>query len=161
MRTPTEVETLLESAFQRIQDERMAGVPILNDRIQVEAVGFEEYGDLILGVLVTPWFMNVMLLPMVTDAWQGQVSGEKSVFELPGGSFEFIAGFEDGVGEYRMCSLFSPVFEFADHDSAVETARAVVDGVLRPVADTPDEARAKTPPRISRRDLFRSLAGAE
>lgn len=163
MRSPADVKLLLESVFKRIRAERMAGVPILNDALEVEAVGFEEHDDMLLGVLVTPWFMNLMLLPIEQGEWKGQLNGGKSTLELPAGTFEFIAGFEDGIGEYRMCSLFSPVFEFGDHATAVATAAAVVEGVLRPVNDAPADTgeSVKTPPRISRRELFRSLAGAE
>ena len=165
MRTPDSVKRELESVFDRIRAERMADVPILNDALAVEAVAFEALDDAVLGVLVTPWFMNLMHLPKVPDDWQDQVDGEKNTLELPGGTFEFIAGSEDGIGAYRMCSLFSPVFEFGDHETAVATAEAVMDGVLRPAVpdtDTADELPGRPAPRrISRRELFRSLAGAE
>lgn len=166
MRTPASVTGELESVFERIRTERMADVPILNDKLGVEAVGFEPLGDDLLGVLVTPWFMNLMHLPREPDAWQADVAGEKSTLELPGGCFEFIAGNEEGIGSYRMCSLFSPVFEFGDHATAVATAVAVMDGVLRPAAETPandevDVPAAPAPRRMSRRELFRALASGE
>ncbi len=165
MRTPASVTGELETVFERIRTERMADVPILNDKLGVEAVGFESLGDTLLGVLVTPWFMNLMHLPARHDAWQGDVAGKKSTLELPGGCFEFIAGSEEGIGSYRMCSLFSPVFEFGDHETAVATATAVMDGVLRPapegLATDDSDAPAAPPRRMSRRELFRTLAGGE
>jgi hypothetical protein len=62
-----------------------------------------------------------------------------------------------------MCSLFSPMFEFADHAAAVETAAAVMDGIMTSgdAATDPDDADpdASPPPRrMSRRELFRQLA---
>jgi len=166
MRTPTDVEQILKTAFERIQKERMQDVPILNDALHVEAVGFERHDAGLLGVLITPWFMNLMLLPEDDALWQDQPSGETTTVELPVGQVEFIAGREDGVGQYRMCSLFSPVFEFGDQATAVATAEAVMDGLLRPDAEAGTESEAEPmdtpPPRsLSRRELFRSLAGAE
>ncbi len=37
---------------------------------------------------------------------------------------------EEGIGRYLMCSLFSPVFEFADQQTAVATAEAVMAGLM-------------------------------
>ncbi len=164
MRTPDSIKWELEGAFRRIQEERMADVPILNDKLEVEAVAFEELGDeAMLGVLLTPWFMNLMHMPRDADDWQDQVPGEKRMLDLPGGRFEFIAGYEQGIGRYGMCSLFSPVFEFGDQATAVATAAAVMEGVLRPSHDDTVEsaAPAARPPRMTRRELFRSLAGTE
>jgi [NiFe] hydrogenase assembly HybE family chaperone len=141
----------------------MADVPILNEAIGVEAVGFREIDEGLLGVLVTPWFMNLMLLPIEAAAWEGQRAGEKTLHTLPAGCYEFIAGHEEGVGDYRMCSLFSPMFEFADHAAAVETAAAVMDGIMssEETANDPDDtdpATSSPPRRMSRRELFRQLA---
>lgn len=163
MRTPESVASQLETTFEHIRSTRMADVPILNEVIGVEAVGFREIDDGLLGVLVTPWFMNLMLLPPEPSAWAGQRPGEKTIHALPAGSYEFIAGIEDGVGDYRMCSLFSPMFEFADHAAAVETAAAVMDGIMTgaDAESRPDDAAPETessPRRMTRRELFRQLA---
>lgn len=163
MRTPESVASQLETTFEHIRSTRMADVPILNDVIGVEAVGFREIDDGLLGVLITPWFMNLMLLPKAPDAWEGQRPGEKTLHSLPAGSYEFIAGLEEGIGDYRMCSLFSPMFEFADHGAAVETAVAVMDGIMTspdaekgPDDDVPEAP--SSPRRMTRRELFRQLA---
>jgi [NiFe] hydrogenase assembly HybE family chaperone len=154
---------LLETTFEHIRSTRMVDVPILNEAIGVEAVGFREIDEGLLGVLVTPWFMNLMLLPIEAAAWEGQRAGEKTLHTLPAGCYEFISGYEDGVGDYRMCSLFSPMFEFADHDAAVETAAAVMDGIMTSAdaatdTDDTDPEAASAPRRMSRRELFRQLA---
>jgi len=163
VRTPETIAAQLETTFGHIRSTRMADVPILNEAIGVEAVGFREIDEGLLGVLVTPWFMNLMLLPVDAAAWKDQCAGEKTVHSLPAGSYEFIAGSEDGVGDYRMCSLFSPMFEFADHEAAVETAAAVMDGIMTSEetateADATDSGAPSPPRRMSRRELFRQLA---
>ena len=160
MRAPLQIAADLEAAFARIHRERMADVPILNDALAVEAVGFVAFGEEVLGVLVTPWFMNLMLLPADPAAGSEQRPGEKTVVSLPGGDFEFIAASEDGVGAYRMCSLFSPVFEFADHDTAVTTAAEVMERLLAKAEDA-DQQDVQAPRTLSRRELFQRMAGGE
>jgi [NiFe] hydrogenase assembly HybE family chaperone len=122
--------TGLESAFTRIQRERMADVPLLNPALRVQAVGFGVREEYCLGVLITPWFMNLMLLPLAGDAWAELPSGTKINQSFPSGTYEFILGEEEGVGRYLMCSLFSPVFEFENQEAAVATAEAVLAGLM-------------------------------
>lgn len=122
---------LLERVFRRIEAERMVGVPILNHNLEVEAVGFREWQGHWLGVLITPWFMNLMLLPGRQSDWTALPAGKSRVWGLPAGEYEFIAGFELGLGEYHACSLFSPMFEFADHEAARLTARAALAAILK------------------------------
>lgn len=160
--TPEAAAATLTTVFREIYRERMSDVPILNEALEVEAVGFEAIDAGVLGVLVTPWFMNLMLLPAEKDDFAGQQPGEKTIVPLPAGDYEFIAGSEDGIGDYRMCSLFSPVFEFADHATAVATAEAVMTGVLTaPEPDAPEPVKSAPARSVSRRDLFRGLAGVE
>ena len=49
--------------FERIGAEQMRDLPIYNHAIDVEAIGFHPWGPGFIGVLITPWFMNLMLLP--------------------------------------------------------------------------------------------------
>ena len=53
---------LLEAAFARIEREQMAGVPILNPALRVQAVDFTRWQGQWLGALVTPWFLNLVLV---------------------------------------------------------------------------------------------------
>jgi [NiFe] hydrogenase assembly HybE family chaperone len=138
----------LETAFANIARTRMAGMPFVNPALRVEAVGLREWQGQWLGVLVTPWSINVLLLPRSAD-WPRLPTGAERFVELPAGRFRFIAGFEPALGEYHACSLFSPALEFADHDSARATASAALEALL-----TPDAAPA--PSRsYSRRDFLR------
>lgn len=112
----------VEAAFRVVHQTRMQDVPILNPAISVEAVDFAPWEAHWLGCLVTPWFMNLMLLPRVTEQWIRLRPGEKHTYAFPAGAFEFIAGKEQMIGEYHACSLFSPMLEFADHETARLTA---------------------------------------
>jgi len=125
-----QLSSKLEQVFQGIEQQRMADIPILNKNIQVQAVGFQTWQNTYLGVLITPWFMNLMLLPGEDENWDDLVELSKHKHVFPSGSYEFIAGFEAEIGKYQLCSLFSPMFEFADHDAAVQTAKAVMQELM-------------------------------
>lgn len=116
----------LEAHFSRVERESMRGLPLLNPALQVQAVGFQAWQGYCLGVLITPWFMNLMLLPKEGDDWQEGRVGDKRLYQFPSGPYEFILGEDATIGRYQMCSLFSPMFEFADQESAVATAEAVM-----------------------------------
>jgi [NiFe] hydrogenase assembly HybE family chaperone len=152
------VSTALEAAFTSIQDQRMADVPVLNAALRVEAVGFMPWNDYYLGVLVTPWFMNLMLVPQEADNWQ-LLAGTKANHTFPSGEYEFIAGDESDIGPYEMCSLYSPMFEFENQEAAVATARFVLEVLMADAeaADTvkPVVVATKTERTISRRELLR------
>ena len=112
----------LAAAFRVVHESRMHDVPILNPAIAVDAIGFAPWEAHWLGCLVTPWFMNLILLPRIAERWVRLRPGEKHTYVFPAGAFEFIGGREETVGEYQACSLFSPMFEFADHATARQTA---------------------------------------
>ncbi len=113
-----------------IQQERMQGIPILNPRLEVCAVGFMEWQDDYLGILITPWFMNLMRLPQQGSEWPELAAGSKLNHTLPSGTYEFIVGKEAQIGDYQMCSLFSPVFEFENQQAAIATAKAALESVM-------------------------------
>ncbi|HRY07385.1 MAG TPA: [NiFe]-hydrogenase assembly chaperone HybE [Hyphomicrobiaceae bacterium] len=131
------IKDRIERCFRDIETKRMAGIPILNPAVRVEVVGLERFANEWLCILVTPWFMNIMLLPVTGVALADNTSkptaatGTKSVVAFPAGNFEVIAGFEHGIGHYRVCSLFSPMHEFTDHDSAILAAQAALATLLQ------------------------------
>ena len=125
----------LRVAFDTIRRSRMDGIPILNEALHVDAVGFRRWQGFWLGVLITPWCMNLVLTEADPAAWPQLRVGEKSTQWLPSGRFEFIFGREQLLGAGRrgetlMCSLFSPMFEFANHDGARATALACLDALF-------------------------------
>lgn len=120
----------LERVFERILIERMRDVPVVNPALKVQAVGFSVRDEHCLGVLVTPWFMNLILVPCEGGDWQQLCVGEKVTHGFPSGAYEFIVGKEDGIGRYQACSLFSPMFQFEDQETAVATAESVLEELM-------------------------------
>jgi len=117
----------LETIFEKIYRERMADMPVINNKIGVHAIGFRYWGEeLYLGVMITPWFMNLTLLPNDSESWNDKLVLSTSTYTFPSGSYKFLTAFEPGIGKYQTCSLFSPMFEFADDSAATETAEIIL-----------------------------------
>ncbi len=125
-----EKTALLETVFERIYRERMHDVPITNDKIGVHAIGMQRWENTYLCVLVTPWFMNLMLLPDEKTDWDDLQETSSVRHTFPSGRYEFLVGYEPDIGKYQMCSLFSPMFEFSDDDAAVETASVAINELM-------------------------------
>ena len=140
----------LEQVFERVERERMQGIPVLNPALRVQCVGFETWGDHCLGVLITPWFMSLVLLPSEGDNWVELSIGDRIEHAFPSGVYEFILGEEAGAGRYLMCSLFSPMFEFVDQQAAVATALAAMEGLMEKENHAPIGMREKEIERIWR-----------
>ena len=148
----------LETAFKAILDERMQDVPIVNPALAVEAVGLREWQGHWLGALVTPWFINLVVLPG-SGTWRAVPDRDSVWYAFPSGRFEFIAGSEPGLGPYHACSLFSPVQEFGDHETARETARVALESLFDPalLGEAPERDEPDGKP-LSRRDFLRGAA---
>ncbi|MBK1635117.1 [NiFe]-hydrogenase assembly chaperone HybE [Rhodovulum adriaticum] len=116
----------LTADFREIWHAKMRDVPLVNKSLHVEAVGFAPHQGRPLGVLVAPWFMNLILLPAEGEDWSDLVPGAKEAIDFPSGSYEFIHNVRPMVGGYKACSLFSPMSDFASQMQAVEVARAVM-----------------------------------
>jgi [NiFe] hydrogenase assembly HybE family chaperone len=153
----------LEAVFSMIERERMGDVPILNPALTVAAIGMRPYSESWVCALVTPWFINLMLLPQtaeVAEAWGRFDAGTKVRHDFPAGTFEFICGAEDALGPYRMCSLFSPVGQFENQDAALSTAEGAITALFDENIDSLGEPEAATVPskkeavQVSRRTLF-------
>jgi len=146
----------LQDLFAHIAATRMDGVPILKPELRVQAVGFEPAADATagVGVLITPWFMNLVWLPMDPESADTTAPGATRERCVGNEVFPFIGAHERGFGRYEVCSLFSPMFEFADHDAALATALAVLEELRKP-ATVPPSA-----PDRSRRALLLGRGGA-
>lgn len=148
MTDPGEPEATLERVYRQILAERISGMPFLNPQLTVRAIGFRPWNEGWIGVMLTPWFMNLMLLPG-SDGWQDLEPGQQLTYRFPSGDYRFTAGEEPGIGLYQMCSLYSPVFQFEDQATAEAVAGQILVELLREPA----------PPGISRRQLLSGRFG--
>lgn len=145
---------LLEATFERIRIERMAGLPMLNPALAVAAIGFERHGEQgqeWRGVLVTPWGINLLLLP-ATEDWPVPAPHERVFRRYPAGTFAFLGNHEEGLGDYLSCPLIHDMQQFADQQTAVNTARACLIALDLAPPETPPHPAAPESP--TRRKMF-------
>ncbi|MCB1358025.1 MAG: [NiFe]-hydrogenase assembly chaperone HybE [Maritimibacter sp.] len=128
----------LEAEFTEIWHGKMRDVPMVNKLLHVQAVGFRLHEGRPLGVLLSPWFMNLVQLPAEGEDWSDLVAGAKEAIAFPSGEYEFIHNTRGAIGGYKACSLFSPMGDFRSQAQAVEVAEAVM------VALFDDQNRAET-----------------
>ena len=160
----TRVDKLV-SDYQRIANEKMHGLPIYNENLTVEAVAFREWEGHQLGVLITPWFMNLLLLPTNKEDWSDCEYGTKMEREFPSGRYDFDTCDGAEAGIHQSAALFSTVVGFTDQDTARKIACEVMIHLFRRNGGQ-NEMRQAAPTaatesmmekEMSRRDLFRWL----
>ena len=151
--------------FAGIAATRMAGLPMNNPELRVEAVGFRDWHGVWVGVLITPWAINLMLLPGAAGGVRALGPDEKQRWRFPSGEYEFMGGHDAELGAYQSCSLFSPAFEFAAHEDARAVAEATMNGLMTEAATAVPAASlvpADGAPRersVSRRGFLRGAWG--
>jgi [NiFe] hydrogenase assembly HybE family chaperone len=121
----------LVQRFQWIDRERMRGLPFYNDQLQVEAIDFEEIDIGYIGALITPWFINIILLFKQPPQQQVTV-GQRCKHILPAGELEFMVGEDEVIGRYDFISLASPVRQFKTRQQAQVFAREKLRENLHP-----------------------------
>jgi [NiFe] hydrogenase assembly HybE family chaperone len=137
----------LAARFAEI-DATMRDLPLYNRALEVEAWGFAPFGaDGLLGVLITPWFMNLTLLPVDPEPIAANRYGRAESVALPAGPRSFLYNGDPAVGAFRAASLHSPLDQFLSMPQARAEARLRLTEALTPPA--PPE-----PPALSRRALF-------
>src|ERR1019366_1956717 len=94
----------LVNAFRAVAT-RMDGLSFVNPALAVEAVGFAPWQGHWLGVMLTPWFMNLTLAPRDLSVWHSLKQGGKRRYRFPAGDYDFIGAQDDPAGEYQLCSL--------------------------------------------------------
>ena len=143
MHQPEQMAAAVEQVFTRIHTEQMAGMPILNDRLKVQTLGFQVYRGRCIGVLITPWLMNLMIFPGADEDWSGLKLGSKQQRRFPSNSYKCMVNQVDGIGYYQSHSLHSPMHEFQSQEHALAAAESfmqlLMTEVERPDLDPHDE----------------------
>jgi [NiFe] hydrogenase assembly HybE family chaperone len=134
----------LAERYCDILEQRMQGLPFINSQLAVEAIGFREFQDFEIGVLMTPWFMNLILLTG-DDVGAGIEQGRTINVSFPSGDIEFTAAQDEELGLYFSAVLFSSVVDIPDQITARDLATEVMKGLF----ESKDESQT-----LSRRSLF-------
>jgi [NiFe] hydrogenase assembly HybE family chaperone len=130
--------------FQTIFRKHMQDLPIVNPNLQVEAVDFREYEGGQLGVLITPWFMNLVVLPD-NESWADSPQGSTSNINFPSGAIEFTTSQDEMLGTFLTAVLFRTVSDIPGQSMA----RKIASQVMRDLF-----VDAREEPSLSRRALF-------
>lgn len=88
----------------------MRDLPFYNSNLEVEAFGFSDFNDgSLIGVLITPWFMNLVVMPLRFEQVQTDRYGQSRAISLPSGERKFRYGGDEVVGAFWADSLYSPM----------------------------------------------------
>ena len=123
--------TKLVDRFTHIGESGMRDLPIYNHNLEVEAVGFQLTDKGWLGVLITPWFINVILLPEQKQAASLPL-GAKLSHELASGEHEFSVGEDDELGYYDFITLASPNLKYKTQQMAHDAAMKALTKLVTP-----------------------------
>jgi [NiFe] hydrogenase assembly HybE family chaperone len=119
----------------READVVMRELPLYNAEVAIEAIDFRAFGeDALIGVVLTPWFMNLVLLPVAPEPMRMAEIGRPVEVALPVGKRTFVIGGNDVVGLYRAHSLHSPVLTFTLPGQAQAEARRQLALLMTPPA---------------------------
>lgn len=128
-------------------DTAMRDLPIYNPALKVEAHGFAPLeGEGLIGILISPWFMNLVILPdPVAPIEAGRYGAGRKVL-LPRGPQLFRLAGDSTLGTIWTASLHSPMDVFRSQPQARAEARLRLAEAL-----TPPEADAAAPACPGRR----------
>lgn len=153
--------TALRVHFENVHRSRMSDLPFVNPALGVEVIDMRRYRGDWLGVLVTPWSIQLVLLPGGGELWQDISAGMRRKVALPVGELSFIADAgEDALQAYQYCPLATSVASLASMDAARRFAFEAMVAVLSAHPDVPGEG-ADVPAEVAepqvdlrRRSLF-------
>jgi len=125
----------VEAWFARVARERMGGLPFLNPRLRVEVLGMRRVAGDWLGGLITPWSIQLLLLPGGGTLWQDISAGLRRRVALPVGEMWFLADAgEAGLEAYQYCPLSTSVEGFAEQAVARRFVADALATVMMPPA---------------------------
>lgn len=152
-RDPSTWGEMLAGVYREIGERAMRDLPIFNDALGVEAVGFRRFDRAIVGIMVTPWFMNVIA---IIEESSPHRPGSTQCLVFPAGEIEFTISEVAPAGRIASCSLFSPMFQFDDMAAARATAEAAI-AVLMTPSDDREDMKAVDVSAIDRRNFLRGV----
>jgi [NiFe] hydrogenase assembly HybE family chaperone len=162
---------LLTRFYDRVWREQMHDLPFVNPALSVEAIGFRRYEGDWVGIVVTPWFLNLFLIPGGGALWQDLASGEQRSVTFPVGELDFIADNnpdpEAPITAYQYCPLMHPVQHLPDHATARQAALDALEALMKPPpapepaadAAVPAATSAEVEPKPARRAFLRGIVG--
>lgn len=146
---------ILEEYFGDIYQKHMKSLELCHQSLRVQAVGFQQWEGQWIGVMITPWFMNLMVIPQDESLWPDMKEGKghELYLEFPYGVLTFEPRLDADIGKHLVCSLASPMDKFSDQKEAVAVANEVLQMLKRIPTKTVDR---DAPAQPEKRAFFTS-----
>lgn len=141
---------LLESSFREIAKKEMQALPFYRENIPVKAGGFTLFEKQWIGTILTPWMLELIVLPGPSQEWPRRKIGERIALALPCGQVKFVVGELANGAQYLACSLMSPLDRHLQGEQAVELA----ENSAKMALSLPVQTQSVTEVDLSRRSLF-------
>lgn len=126
----------LQAIYRGIAAGPMRGLAVCSPGLEVQAVGFRLHAGFAVGVVVTPWCMNVVQAAVPGGpALPVARPGDSRAVQLPAGTVELIVGELPGFGRLDAASLFSPMSGFEGPEATRQTAAAALAALFEPPAE--------------------------
>lgn len=130
---PDSPQAAVQRWFERIHAGPMQGLPFLNPALSVQALDFRRCEGDWLGAVVTPWSVQLMLVPGGGSLWADTAAGERSMVALPVGRLAFIADEGDcGLPAFQYLPLVNGTAALAGDGAARALARDALASALQP-----------------------------
>ena len=144
----------LKRVFTHIANTRMLDVPIINPALRVATVGFRLWQGNWVGVLLTPWTINLVLMPEKQGDLEALQLDQRRTWRFPSGVYDFMGLNEAELGICQLCPLISPVTELETQEEALALASEIADALFTEIA--PDNSEQSLTERdLSRREFLR------
>lgn len=119
--------------FYRAADANMRDLPIYNAALGIEAHGFQAFGtDELAGILITPWFMNLVVLSTTPVPLEAARYGEGRRVDFPAGPRRFRYAGDPSIGAVWTSALHSPMDVFTSQAQARAEARLRIGEAMTP-----------------------------
>lgn len=147
----------LTERFSAIDKERMQGLPFYNSQLSVEAIDFQEIEQGFIGALITPWFINIILL-FKSPPEQSIPLGNKITHSFPSGEHDFMVGEDELLGRYDFISLASPTSKYKSQQKACDFARKKLQNIMslevNQIDEKPVQFMTVEDEKLSRREFL-------
>ncbi len=132
----------ITEAFRKIEQNQMQGLPVCNEALTTEVVGLQRFTDYWLGVLITPWTLQLVMLSANGEA-ESLSEGDHRIYDFPQGEVVFMASDNPDLGVYQSCALSSPLHDFPSQEVIRQTAIEVLDLLFQAPAEPEQERSVK------------------
>lgn len=146
---------MLERHFQFVWQSAGEDFTPVNHQLQVEATRFIRFAGDWVGVVVTPWFFRLFLLPGGGSLWGDIPAGQRRYLELPGGVLPFTAEELSGIGPCQWTPLVEPITAVAGMGAARQSGLDALRSAFGLTVEAPPPAASDNP----RRGFLRRLGG--